>query len=85
MALAGLLAAAPAFAVSHASVVPHGRPGPKRHASPARIVPHVPTAEDLFVKVLRADDLFTYSGRKVTIYWRTGQTTAVERLPPARG
>ena len=40
--------------------------------------PPVPSAEDLFVKVLRADDLFTYRGRKVTTYWRTGQTTAVD-------
>ena len=60
--LAGLLHAAPAFAAAHGKAAP---------------IPHVPTAEDLFVKVLRADDSFTYIGRKVTTYWRTGQTTAV--------
>ncbi len=70
-ALAGLLLAAPVFAV------PHGQPAPKRHAPPARPVPYVPTAENLFVKVLSADDDFTYRGRKFTTYWRTGQTTAV--------
>lgn len=68
--LAGLLPAVPALAA-------HAKPAPKRHAPPARTVPHVPTAEDLFVKVLRADDSFTYRGRKFTTYWRTGQTTAV--------
>ncbi len=72
---AGLLLAVPAFAVSHATAVPHRQAAPRRHA--AAPVSHVPTAEDLFVKVLSADDLFTYMGRKVTIYWRTGQTTAV--------
>jgi outer membrane lipoprotein-sorting protein len=70
-ALAGLLLAAPAFAVSH------GQPVPKRHTSPAKAILHVPTAEELFVKVLSADDSFTYRGRKVTTYWRTGRTTAV--------
>ena len=70
-ALAGLLMAAPAFAVSHA------KPAPKRRVPPPRLVPHVPTAEDLFVKVLSADDSFTYRGRKFTTYWRTGQTAAV--------
>jgi len=72
MTLAGLLLAAPAFAVSHGQTVP------RRHAPPA-VVPaaQTPTAEKLFVKVLRADDLFTYRGRKITTYWRTGRTTAV--------
>jgi len=69
--LAGLLQAAPAFAAVH------GKAAPKRHAPPAKPARHVPTAEDLFVKVLRADNSFTYRGRKVTTYWRTGQTTAV--------
>ena len=72
MALAGLLLAAPAFAVSH------GRPGPKRHPPSAKPALRVPTAEELFVKVLSADDSFTYRGRKVTTYWRTGRTTAVD-------
>lgn len=69
-ALAGLLLAAPAFAVSHGQPVPRRIPSVK----PAR---RVPGAEELFVKVLRADDLFAYQGRKITTYWRTGQTTAV--------
>lgn len=71
MALAGLLLAAPAFAVSH------GQPVPKRHTPSANPALRTPTAEELFVKVLRADDLSTYRGRKVTTYWRTGRTTAV--------
>ena len=75
--LAGLLSAAPAFAVSHAGAISHKRPLPKPRASRVKPAPRAPTAEELFVKVLRADDLFTYKGRKVTIYWRTGQTTAV--------
>lgn len=70
-ALAGLLMAAPAFAVSH------GLSLPKRRAPVVRPAPRVPTAEELFVKVLRADDLFAYKGRKITTYWRTGRTTAV--------
>lgn len=74
---AGLLLAAPAFAVSHASAVPRRQATPRRHAAVVRPAPHVPTAENLFVKILSADDLFTYKARKVTIYWRTGQTTAV--------
>lgn len=70
-ALAGLLLAAPAFAVSH------GQPVPKRHTPSAKPAPSVLTAEELFVKVLTADDHFAYRGRKVTTYWRTGRTTAV--------
>ncbi len=65
-AFAGLLIAGPALAATHSPV-------PKS-------VPHVPLVQDLFVKVLQADDLFTYKGRKVTTYWRTGQTTAVSVL-----
>lgn len=77
MALAGLLLAAPALVAPHVLAVSHGQPVPKRHAPSIRPVPHVPTAEELFIKVLHADDAFTYRGRKVATYWRTGQTTAV--------
>ena len=77
MALAGLLLVAPALVAPHVLAVSHGQPVPKRHAPSIRPVPHVPTAEELFIKVLHADDAFTYRGRKVATYWRTGQTTAV--------
>ncbi len=70
-ALAGLLLAAPAFAVSH------GPTAAKRRVPAAKPFPRVPTAEALFVKVLRADDLFTYRGRKITTDWRAGRTSAV--------
>ncbi len=72
MALAGLLLAAPALAVSH------GQPATKRRGVPVKPVVHAPTAEELFVKVLRSDDLFSYKGRQITTYWHTGRTTAVE-------
>ena len=43
-----------------------------------------PLAGDLFVRVLRADDLFAYKGRQITNYWVPGRTTAVTvfNLPP---
>lgn len=47
-------------------------PGPAR-----RQAARVPSAESLFVKVLRADDLFSYQGRQITTYWRVGRTTEV--------
>lgn len=52
---------------------------PLRAASPPnhrRVVP-APTAESLFIKVLQADDLFSYQGRQITTYWRAGRTTEV--------
>lgn len=42
-----------------------------------RIPAPAPTAESLFVKVLQADDLFSYQGRQITTYWRVGRTTEV--------
>lgn len=36
-----------------------------------------PSAESLFVKVLRSDDLYSYKGRQVTTYWRTGRVMEV--------
>ena len=36
-----------------------------------------PTAESLFVKVLRSDDLYSYKGRQITTYWRTGRLMEV--------
>ncbi len=76
LVLAGLLLAAPAFAISH------GRPASK--PQPPKPVVTVPTAEALFVKVLRADDLYAYKGRQVTTYWRTGRSieTLVFHHPP---
>lgn len=76
LVLAGLLLAAPAFANSH------GRSASK-HQPPKPAVT-APTAEALFVKVLRADDLYAYKGRQVTTYWRTGQSveTLVFHHPP---
>lgn len=53
---------------------------PKLSPPPAK----APTAESLFVKVLRSDDLYSYQGRQVTTYWRTGRVMEVlvfHRLP----
>lgn len=72
MALAGLLCAAPAFAVSR------GESAATHHVTSPKSAAPVPTAEELFVKVLRADDWFSYQGRQITTYWHTGRTTAVE-------
>ncbi len=40
-------------------------------------LPAAPSAESLFVQVLRADDLFPYRGRQFTTYWRTGRALEV--------
>jgi outer membrane lipoprotein-sorting protein len=46
--------------------------------SPVKKAPlTAPTAESLFVKVLRSDDLYPYKGRQVTTYWRTGRVMEV--------
>ena len=51
---------------------------PKPPAAPAKITPaKAPDAEALFVKVLRSDDLYSYKGRQVTTYWRTGRVMEV--------
>lgn len=47
------------------------RPIPKPPAG--KIPARAPTAESLFVKVLRSDDLHSYKGRQITTYWRTGR------------
>ena len=75
-ALAGLLWAAPAFAVSRPPAA--RRPPVRRHSLP------IPTAEELFVKVLRSEDAFAYRGRQITTYWRTGRAgdTLVFHAPP---
>ena len=49
------------------------RPAKSFHAAPAK----APTAESLFVKVLRSDDFYSYKGRQVTTYWRTGRVMEV--------
>jgi outer membrane lipoprotein-sorting protein len=50
--------------------------------------PHpLPTAAALYQRSLHADDLFSYRGRQVTTYWRTGHTVAVlvaHRAPSQR-
>lgn len=54
--------------VLHASL-----PSPKLHR-----LPHPPpTAAALYQRSLQADDLFSYRGRQITTYWRTGHTVAV--------
>lgn len=56
---------------------------PATHPNPFRLKPHkkpvvrIPTAESLFVQVLRSDDLFPYKGRQITTYWRTGRAAEV--------
>ena len=44
---------------------------------PGKAAPKAPTAEALFIKVLRSDDLFSYQGRQITTYWRTGRAMEV--------
>ncbi len=50
-------------------------------AKPLRPLPSIPsplpTAAALYQRSLQADDLFSYRGRQVTTYWRTGHTVAV--------
>lgn len=77
LVLAGLLLAAPAFAASYGRSVP-------KHRTPSQLLVTPPTAEDLFIKVLRSDDLYAYKGRQTTTYWRTGQSvdTLVFHHPP---
>ncbi len=50
---------------------------PRRPAQ-AKSKSTAPSAANLFVRILQADDLFTYKGRQITIYWTTGRNTAVE-------
>ncbi len=52
---------------------------PVRIRSKALVKPSAkaPTAESLFIKVLHADDLFSYQGRQITTYWRTGRAMEV--------
>ena len=56
---------------------------PPSTAKPAAPAKHshnssqAPTAEALFVKVLQADDSFSYEGRQITTYWRTGRAMEV--------
>lgn len=49
--------------------------------------PPLPTAAALYQRSLQADDLFSYRGRQITTYWRTGHTVAVmvsHRAPAQR-
>lgn len=57
---------------------PAGRPAsPVRHAPSGPAKPSVPAAANLFVRILRSDDLYSYKGRQTTTYWAKGRTTDV--------
>ncbi len=43
---------------------------------PRPIKPRIPTAAVLYQRSLKADDLYTYRGRQVTTYWRTGHAVS---------
>jgi outer membrane lipoprotein-sorting protein len=49
----------------------------KSSKTPVKSPAKAPTAESLFIKVLRADDLFSYQGHQITTYWRTGRAMEV--------
>ncbi len=54
---------------------------------PAPAVPHLPTAAALYQRSLNADDLYSYRGRQITTYWRSGRAVAVivsHRAPSLR-
>ena len=58
-------------------------PAPK----PAAPVPRPPNAATLYKRSLKADDLYSYRGRQITTYWRTGRAVAVivaHRAPALR-
>jgi len=50
---------------------------PAKKIPAKKILAKAPTAESLFVKVLRSDDLYPYKGRQITTYWRTGRVMEV--------
>ncbi len=50
---------------------------PVKKVSVKKVPVKAPTAEALFVKVLRSDDLYPYKGRQITTYWRTGRVMEV--------
>ncbi len=58
---------------------PAKKPAAKKLASnnlaPNKLTLKAPTAESLFVKVLRSDDLYPYKGRQITTSWQTGRVT----------
>lgn len=71
----------PVFAV--APTAPRRAPSAK--PPPPKL--HIPTAADLYPKSLHADDLYSYRGRQITTYWRSGHTEAVvisHRAPDLR-
>lgn len=72
--IAGVFSLAALGAVSHRSPLP-------------KSVPHTPNAATLYQRSLKADDLYSYRGRQITTYWRTGRTVAVivsHRAPSLR-
>lgn len=59
-------------------------PPPKPPKKPAS---HAPDAATLYNRSLKADDLYSYRGRQITTYWRTGRSVAVivsHRAPSLR-
>ena len=60
--------------VSLTGILPAAAKPPK---APVKSPAKAPTAESLFIKVLHADDLFSYQGRQITTYWRTGRAMEV--------
>lgn len=69
---------------------PFGLVGPAAAPSPRHLplkLKAPPTAAALYQRSLHADDLFSYRGRQITTYWRTGHTVAVlvsHRAPSRR-
>ncbi len=66
---------APPFGMIVPAAKPLRRLSPKPALLPKPILPH--TAAALYQRSLQADDLFSYRGRQITTYWRTGHTVAV--------
>ena len=60
-----------------AGASPHAGHAAPFHSPQSRFVTRVPTAADLYDRSLDADDHFSYRGRQVTNYWRSGRLAAV--------
>ena len=58
-----------------------GLAAPRHAQSPVKpptvLKPRIPTAAALYPMSLNADDAFSYRGRQITTYWRTGRAEAV--------
>lgn len=80
--LAGLILAASAAGAAPRTARPKKNGGPRPH-----FVTRIPTAAGLYDRSLDADDHFSYRGRQVTNYWRSGRLVAVivsHRAPDQR-